>query len=307
MRVVIALGGNAVLRKGEKGTPEELWRNIRNAARLLAGSILDKEAVITHGNGPQVGYLLEAMTCASDDYPPQGIDVADAMTQGWLGYMIQSALEEAMLGRRRVVALVTRVLVKAGDPSLLNPTKFVGRFVSKEEAESLSKRFGWTFKEDPRGGYRRVVASPEPLEVLETPIIDDLLKKGYVVVAAGGGGIPVVSDGHRFTPVDGVVDKDLTSSLLAIDLKADLFVILTDVDGVAVNYGKPDARWLREVSTSELSKLYQEGQFPPGSMGPKVLAAIRFVEATGRRAIIGDLDKAPDVIAGRAGTVVVPG
>ncbi|MGC9071729.1 MAG: carbamate kinase [Acidilobus sp.] len=307
MRVVVALGGNAVLRKGESGTSKEIWKNIRTAASMLAGPIADKEAVITHGNGPQVGYLLEAMTCASSSYPPQDIDAADAMTQGWLGYMIQTALEEALLGKRRVVALLTRVLVQANDPSLANPTKFIGRFLGRGEAETLSRKYGWTFREDPRGGYRRVVASPEPLEVLEAPIIDSLLRERYIVVAGGGGGIPLISDGSRLVPVEGVVDKDLTSSLLAIDLKADLFVTLTDVEGVAVNYDKPDMRWLREVTVSELRRLYQEGQFPAGSMGPKVLAAIRFVETTGRTAVIGNLDRAPDVIAGRAGTVVVPG
>ncbi len=306
MRMVVALGGNAILSKGEKGAPSEIYRNIRTSAGLLAGPIADNEVVITHGNGPQVGYLLEAMMSVSSTYPPQGIDVADAMTQGWLGYLLQTALEEALEYRRRAVAIITRVLVRGDDPSLSNPTKPVGRFVSKGEAEELSRRFGWTFREDPRGGLRRVVPSPEPIDVLEAPIIDGMLRDGLVVIAAGGGGIPVTMVNGRLVPIEGVVDKDLTSSLLAIKLGADKFVILTDVEGVAINFGKPGQAWLREVSVNQLKKLYLEGHFPPGSIGPKVLAAIRFVESTGRAAAIGSLDRAPDVISGSAGTVVVP-
>ncbi len=306
MRILVALGGNAILRKGESGYPEEIWGNVRRSADLLAEVMADNEVVVTHGNGPQVGYLLEAMMGVAGTYPPQGIDAADAMTQGWLGYLIQSAIEEAIGYRKRAVALVTRVLVRSDDPSLKNPTKPVGRYVSREEADDLSRRYGWTFKEDARGGYRRVVPSPEPIDVVEAPIIEGLLREGLVVIAAGGGGIPVMMAGGRLVPVEGVVDKDLTSSLLAVKLKVDRFVILTDVEGVAVNYGRPNQRWLREVSASELKRLYQEGQFPSGSMGPKVLAAIRFVESTGRPAVIGDLDRAAKVILGSAGTVVVP-
>lgn len=307
MRILVALGGNAILRKGEKGHPEEIWENVRKSAKLLANVVMDNEVVVTHGNGPQVGYLLEAMMSVAGKYPPQGIDAADAMTQGWLGYMIQSAIEEAVDYRKHAVTIVTRVLVRGDDPSLSSPTKPVGRYVSKEEADELSRKYGWTFREDVRGGYRRVVPSPEPVDIIETPIIEMLLREGFVVIAAGGGGIPVVRSDGRLVPVEGVVDKDLTSSLLAVRLGADRFVILTDVQGVAVNFGRPDQRWLREVPASELKRLYQEGQFPSGSMGPKVLAAIRFVEATGRPAIIGDLDRAADVISGSAGTVVIPG
>jgi carbamate kinase len=226
------------------------------------------------------------------------------MTQGWLGYLIQTALEEALGFRRRVITLITRVLVDAKDPSFLNPSKPVGRIVSQREAEELSKRYGWKFKQDPRGGYRRVVPSPEPLEVLELPIIERLIKDGTVVIAAGGGGIPLVRQDDRLMPVEAVIDKDLASALLAIGLRADKFVILTDVEGVAINYGRQDQRWLREVTTEELKVLYAKGEFPPGSMGPKVLAAVRFAEATGNPAIIGSLDEAPDVIAGRRGTIV---
>jgi len=304
MRIVIALGGNALQRPNEKGTPSQLWDNVRRTARLLAASIGDNEVVITHGNGPQVGQLLESMIMAADIYPVQTIDIADAMTQGWLGYLIQTALEEALGFRRRVITLITRVLVDAKDPSFLNPSKPVGRIVSQREAEELSKRYGWKFEQDPRGGYRRVVPSPEPLEVLELPVIERLIKDGTVVIAAGGGGIPLVRQDDRLMPVEAVIDKDLASALLAIGLRADKFVILTDVEGVAINYGRQDQRWLGEVTTEELKALYAKGEFPPGSMGPKVLAAVRFAEATGNPAIIGSLDEAPDVIAGRRGTIV---
>ncbi|WP_117354125.1 carbamate kinase [Acidilobus sp. 7A] len=305
MRVVIALGGNAILRKGESGRPEEQWRNIRRTASLIASTFPNDEVIITHGNGPQVGYLLEIMNLAKG-YPAQSMDLANAMTQGWLGFMLQAAVEDAFKGTRRAVTLITRTLVSPQDPSFKNPTKYVGGYFSKEEASKLSAEFGWVFKEDPRGGYRRVVPSPEPMDILESDIIDGLVKSGVIVISTGGGGIPVIKTSEGLRPVEAVVDKDLASSLLAVKLKADLFIILTDVKGVAINFGKPGELWLREVRADELESYYRRGEFPPGSMGPKVLAAIKYVSATRRTAIIGSLDELPEMLRGASGTAVKP-
>ena len=310
-RIVVALGGNAILRKGQRGTPEEQWANVARAARLIVKAMEGHEAVITHGNGPQVGYLLEAMDAVADRYPMQTLDIAVAMTQGWLGYLIASAVgEEAvrLQSGRGVAALVTRVLVDPEDPAFQEPTKPVGAFYSKEEAERLAREKGWVFKEDPRGGYRRVVPSRRPLEGLEAPLIARRASEGYYVVAVGGGGIPVIRDGlGRLKPVEAVVDKDLASSLLARQIRADRLVILTDVPGAAVNYGKPEQRWLGRVTASEARKLLEAGEFPPGSMGPKVQAAVEFVEATCREAAIGSLHRALEVLRGESGTVVTCG
>ena len=307
-RIVVALGGNAILRKGERGTVEEQWRNVRFAASALASAIEPQDqVVVTHGNGPQVGQLAEMSQLLMDRYPPQSMDIYVAMTQGWLGYMIAHGIEEALGHRRRAVVVITRTLVRADDPDFQNPSKFVGSYFSDEVAGELSRRYGWTFKRDPRGGMRRVVPSPEPLDVLEAEAIEDLLERGYIVVAVGGGGVPVVKRDGSLAPVEAVVDKDLATAVLATRLRADKLVILTDVPGVAVDYGKPTETWLRVVKASQLAALYDKGLFPPGSMGPKVLAAIRFVRATGGHAVIGDLEDAANVIRERSGTVVVPG
>ncbi len=307
MRLVLALGGNAILRKGEKGTPEEHWRNINSSARLIAPAVRGYETVVTHGNGPQVGYLAEAFYCISSKAPIQSLDAAVAMTQGWLGYMISHALEAAArdLGfELKSTTIVTRVYVSRRDPEFSKPSKPVGPFYTKEEAERLSRERGWVLSRDPRGGFRRLVPSPAPIDILDVGPIEDALSKGYVTVAVGGGGIPIaVEDGM---PVEAVVDKDLASSLLARKIDADRLVILTDVPGVAINYGRPDEKWIKRVSVGELEEYLEQGHFPPGSMGPKVKAVIDFIRATGGTASIGSLDDAQNVIKGRSGTLVHP-
>ena len=307
MRLVLALGGNAILRKNQSGTPSEYWANIGSSARLIAPAIRGYEAVITHGNGPQVGYLAEAFHCISPKAPMQPLDAAVAMTQGWLGYMITHALESAAREHGfplKLTTIVTRVYVSRRDPEFSSPSKPVGPFYSREEAERLSREYGLVMAEDPRGGFRRLVPSPKPVDIIDVEPVEDALKMGYVAVAVGGGGIPIAVEDNK--PVEAVVDKDLASSLLARRINADRLVILTDVPGVALNYDRPGERWLRKVDADTLEEYYRQGHFPPGSMGPKVEAAIEFVRATGGTAIIGGLDDAYNVIKGLAGTIVHP-
>ncbi|MCE4608965.1 MAG: carbamate kinase [Desulfurococcales archaeon] len=307
MLVVIALGGNALLRKKDSGHPEEQWRNVSRAAEQLAEIAREGiNLVITHGNGPQVGYLLEAFEALPASKPRQSLDIAVAMTQGWIGYLLQHSLSRylARLGvSRDVVSIVTRVVVDRDDPAFANPTKFVGSYYSREEAERLSREKGWVMRSDPRGGWRRVVPSPRPVDIIEKNVIRSLALSGVITIAVGGGGIPVDKD---LTPVEAVIDKDLASSLLARLINADRFVILTDVPGIAIDYGKPTQRWLKEVSKDELKELYEKGLFPPGSMGPKVKAIIEYVEHTGNTAVIGALEEASRVYRLESGTVIYP-
>ena len=304
--VVAALGGNAILPKGARGTPEEQWSTVRAAVRSLL-PIIDGGArlIITHGNGPQVGYLLEAMDSLPRGVPRQTLDIAVAMTQGWIGYLVQHAIyvEARKMGLSVDVApIVSRVVVSRSDPAFVNPSKPVGRYYSREEAERLTREKGWIFREDPRGGYRRVVPSPRPIRVLEADIIGRLSQAGIVVVGVGGGGIPVDED---MRPVEAVVDKDLASYVLAKEIGATHFIILTDVPGVALDYGTPREKWLETLDARKALRLVEEGIFPPGSMGPKVEAATRFALETGGFAAIGKLEEAYDIYTGKAGTRIV--
>jgi len=306
--VVAALGGNAILPKGARGAPEEQWATARRAATALIPILREgTRLVVTHGNGPQVGYLLEAMESLPPEVPRQTLDLAVAMTQGWIGFILQHSLErEARASGLEVsaAALVSRTMVRRGDPAFSMPSKPVGRFYSRGDAERLARERGWVLAPDPRGGYRRVVPSPRPLRVLEAPLIERLARdSGLVVVGVGGGGVPV---DENLEPVEAVVDKDLASYVLARDINATHFIILTDVPGVAIDYGTPRQRWLRELPADEALKMVEEGVFPAGSMGPKVEAAARFVLETGGYAAIGRLEDAYDVYLGRAGTRITP-
>lgn len=310
MLTVVALGGNAITPRGSSGSPREQWSSVRIAARALADIVEEGfKLVVTHGNGPQVGYLIEAFDSLPSSMPRQTLDLAVAMTQGWLGFLIAHATEEELARRglrKRVVVIPTRVLVSLDDPEFYNPSKYIGRYYEEEEARRVSKELGWAMKRDPRGGFRRVVPSPKPLKVLEVDVIKALVDQGYIVVAAGGGGIPVAMVNGSLKPVEAVVDKDLASSILAVELEAYSLVVLTDVPGVAIRYGKPGETWLKRVRVEELKKHYEDGEFPPGTMGPKVLAAIYFVEKTGGRAHIGLLEEARNVVKGAKGTIVEP-
>ncbi len=300
------------MRKGE--SVEAQWRNVRVAARQLVDLVeRGYRIVVTHGNGPQVGLIVNWIHRYYGK-PVEGLtlDVAGAMTQGWLGYMLQQAIGNELEKRglpRRVVTLITQVLVDRNDPAFSNPTKYVGPYYSREEAERIARETGWVFKPDPRGGYRRVVPSPRPLDVVEIEAVRRLVEDGYIVVTVGGGGIPVVRADGGLEGVEAVIDKDMASSLLARLLGAKALIILTDVDYVYLDYGKPSQRPLRLLKASEARRLLEEGQFPPGSMGPKVQAAVEFVEAMGEGhfAAIGRLEDALAVVEGEKGTRIIPG
>ncbi|BAN90705.1 carbamate kinase [Aeropyrum camini] len=308
---VIALGGNAIAGPGMDVSVEGQRSAVKRASSIIADTLSSGwQAIITHGNGPQVGYLSEAFEALPPEKPRQPLYIATAMTQAWIGFLLKHSLEEELRARGMealVPVVISRVLVDAGDPSFKNPSKPVGPIYSREEAEELSRMYGWVFKKDPRGGFRRVVPSPKPLSIVDINLIAKASAESPTVVALGGGGIPVVKGpGGSLAPVEAVVDKDLASSLLATQINADLLAILTDVPGVAVNYGREDVRWLRRVRVHELKRYHSEGHFPPGSMGPKVEAAISFVESTGKPAVIGSLEEARRVLTLEAGTIVTP-
>jgi carbamate kinase len=306
MRVVAALGGNALLRRGQPLTAENQRVNARAACRALAPVALEHELVISHGNGPQVGLLAlqgSAYT-AVDTYP---LDVLGAQTEGMIGYIIQQELGNELPFQRPLATLLTMIEVDADDPAFANPTKPIGPLYSTEEATRLEKEKGWVFKPDGES-LRRVVASPQPKRIFEIAAIAALLERGAVVICAGGGGIPTrytdesVPAGKRLVGVEGVIDKDLASALLAIDLEADVLVIVTDVDAAYADWGTPKQRAIRRATPEALA----EGGFAEGSMGPKIRAACQFVEKTGGRAAIGSIQDTAKLVRGEAGTVVAP-
>jgi len=309
-RVVVALGGNAIVPAGRTGTADEQTASIAAAMAGLAGVIAGgvRQVVLTHGNGPQVGNLLLKNELARDVVPPVPLDWCVAQTQATIGFTLANALGDELAGHgapRTVVPLVSRVLVAADDPAFSAPTKPVGPRITDEAEVERRRRTGQTFAAT-AAGWRRTVPSPTPLASLELEVIRDLLDGGAVVVANGGGGVPTVrGDDGRLRGVEAVIDKDLAGALLATELGADRFVILTDVRGVAVGYGTPEERWLGEVPVAELRALAASGAFGVGSMGPKVEAACRFVEAGGDSAVIASLDEVGPALEGRVGTRVV--
>ena len=302
--LVVALGGNAFMSKGEG--LEAQWRNVLVAARDVADLVeAGYRVVVTHGNGPQVGAILEWAYSKGVNLP---LDEAVAMTQGWLGYLLQHSISRELESRgvrAGVVTVVSRVEVDPGDPAFANPTKPIGPYYTREQAEAIARETNWVFKEDPRGGYRRVVPSPKPVRVIEANAVKSLVEAGYVVVAAGGGGIPVEGRaGDR--GVEAVVDKDLASAKLAEALGAEALMILTDVDYVYVNYGKPNQAPIKKADVGHLERLSREGHFPEGSMGPKVRAVIEFLKGRcpGAWAAIGRLGRALEIVRGLTGTIV---
>ncbi len=305
-RLVIALGGNAL----GKTLPEQMA-----AVKLTAKAIADlveegHEIILSHGNGPQVGMLQIAMGEYAAKYrePPAPLSVCVAMSQGYIGYDLQNALREELIDRgihKAVSTVLTQVRVDPDDPAFLQPTKPIGPFMTREEADDKVQEKGWTVMEDAGRGYRRVVASPKPVEIVEIETVHALLSAGQIVVAAGGGGIPVVAHGHHLSGIGAVIDKDLASALMADVLDADTLIILTAVEKVALRYGKPDQQWLTDLPWRDAKRYLEEGQFADGSMKPKVQAAINFVSAkAGRTALITELQKARDGVHGETGTII---
>lgn len=302
MRIVVALGGNALLKRGEPMTHDVQRANIRVAANALAPVAREHELVLAHGNGPQVG-LLALQASAYKEVEAYPLDVLGAQTEGMIGYMIEQELGNLLPFETPFATILTMVEVDPNDPAFQNPTKFVGPVYELEEAERLKTEKGWVFKQD-GARWRRVVPSPLPKRIFEIRPIKWMLEKGTIVICAGGGGIPTIYDQKKerwLTGVEAVIDKDLASELLAREVNADLFVIATDVDAVYLDWGKPEQRKLETVTPTELRSY----NFPAGSMGPKVDAAIQFVEKTGRRAAIGSLAEIREIVAGTAGTNVV--
>nr|WP_286181751.1 carbamate kinase [Desulfovibrio sp. Huiquan2017] len=298
--IVAALGGNALLRRGEPMTGKNQRANVRRAAGVLAELAKAGHAlVITHGNGPQVGLL--ALQAAATPEAPFPLDVLDAESAGMIGYVLQQELGNALPGRL-ITTLLTQVRVDPADPAFGHPTKPIGPVYDEAEAKHLAAERGWTVAPD-NDRWRRVVASPPPLEILETEVLAYLIRQGVIVICAGGGGIPVIPlpDGG-LAGVEAVIDKDLASALLARQLGADMLLMLTDVEAVYRNFGTPQAEPIAEVSPDELSP----SDYPAGSMGPKVHAAVEFAEATGKRAGIGRLEDAVRIVGGLAGTRIVP-
>lgn len=302
--LLVALGGNALIRKGQKGTVDEQFENLKNPVRQIAKLSRTYRIIITHGNGPQVGNLmLKQESC--DAVPKLPLEILVAQTQGQIGYMIESTLDTELMGlgntsEHYFVSLLSYVVVDKNDPAFLNPSKPVGPVFTKEKAQTLPYPTKKTAK-----GYRRVVASPLPVTIVEKREIKKLIDMNFIVICCGGGGIPVIREGRRFCGVDAVIDKDLASARLAEEVDVDIFLIATDVQGVSLNYGKKNQEFLRSLTTRQATRFLAQGHFPPGSMGPKIEAAVQFVRKTGKRAVIASIEDIERAVKGESGTEIV--
>lgn len=310
-RVVIAFGGNASYPPTIKGLAEEQLALMEQACQHLAKLIESGyRLVLTHGNGPVVGNILFRMARTANELPPMPMDVCVAHSQGGMGYMLQQTLVNVLHQHgvdAPVSSIITQVEVRADDPGFANPTKPVGRFFARDDADRMAREQGWVFVEDAGRGYRRVVPSPAPVRILDLPAIEALLAANVIPIAAGGGGVPVVRDAQgNFQGVSAVIDKDLTSALLAAALGAETLVMLTGVDRVSLDFGRPTQRALDSMTAAEARRHLAEGQFPPGSMGPKIAAALHYLAAGGKAVVITSLDRTYAALHGAAGTRIVP-
>ena len=307
--LVLAVGGNALLRVGDNGTAEEQFKRARETAENIFPVFNEYKVVVTHGNGPQVGAILLQNENSKNIVPPMPLDVCGAMSQGEIGYFLGQSFhnvfdEKGM--KKEIVTVLTRVLVDENDPAFKNPTKPIGPFYTEEEAKKLAKERGWTVIEDSGRGWRRVVPSPDPLEIIEKNIIRKIIDSGYVAIAVGGGGIPVIRKNGSLIGVEGVIDKDLASATLGKDIRADKLFILTSVDRVYLNFGTEQQRGIEEMNVSEAKKYMEEGHFRKGSMYPKILAAIRFLKSGGKSVLITSPEKVKDSMDGKSGTWIYP-
>ena len=301
--LLVALGGNALIRKGQVGTVEEQFKNLRIPIRQIARLSRDYSILITHGNAPQVGnLLLQQESC--DAVPDLPLEILVAQTQGQIGYMIESTLDTELMKlgihtEQRLVSLISYVVVDERDPAFQDPSKPIGPSYTSKKAATLP----YPTRKTPKG-YRRVVASPRPITIVEKREIKKLIEMGFLVICCGGGGIPVIREGRAFQGVDAVIDKDLASAKLAEEVGVDIFLIATDVQGVALRFGKPDRQFLRNLTLEQSNRYVREGHFPAGSMGPKVEAAVQFIQSGGKRAVIASIQDIEDAVAGKAGTEV---
>jgi carbamate kinase len=309
--VVVAFGGNALIRRGEEGTQTEQIENSERLARRLVALVREgDDLLLVHGNGPQVGTILIQVEEAVTKVPPISLDLCVAQSQGSIGYLLERSLVNRLRARgirREVVSLISQVVVDRSDPGFRKPSKPIGPFYTRYRAEYLAKRQGWLMVEDSGRGYRKLVPSPRPREVLCLRTIREALKRGCIVIAGGGGGVPVYRDERGvLRGVEAVIDKDRTAGLLAKELEADLFVILTAVDRVYLNFGRPDQLPADRLAVSDVRRHLRDGQFPAGSMGPKMETAADFVEGTGREVLISSVEKVKEALAGKSGTRIIP-
>ena len=308
--LLVALGGNALIRKGEEGTVSQQFKNLAVPVRQIATLSQDYRIIITHGNGPQVGFTLRRHENARDVIPPSPLGICVAETVGSMGYMLQQTMQNTVKKKGLgvdTVTIITQVVVDKNDPSFSNPTKPIGQFFSKDDIDVKVAKENWNVIEDSGRGWRRVVPSPKPIRIVEKDTIGHLLDKGKIVIACGGGGLPTMEyDDGTLDGVEAVIDKDYASSKLAQQLGLDEFIILTSVDKVSINFGKPDEVKLDTMTVAQAKQYFAEGQFPPGSMGPKIEAAIEFLENGGKRVIIASNDALIEAIRGEAGTSIMP-
>jgi carbamate kinase len=306
---LVAVGGNSLIRAGEKGTIAEQLANTRRTAEAIVGlARLGYHLVVTHGNGPQVGAQLLRSERASDVVYPQTLDVCGAASQGEIGYLLEQSLQNELAACAMdvpVISMVTQTLVSPQDPSMQHPSKPIGPFYSRSDADEKKRLLGWQIVEDSARGYRRVVPSPEPIEILELDVIRSLANRGVLVISTGGGGIPVIRVNGRLQGVEAVIDKDRASALLAVQLAVDLFAISTDTEYIYLNYKKPGQTPLTCVTASQLEKYHRAGHFPQGNMGPKVESVLRFLRSGGREAVVTSYEYLCEAVSGSAGTHVV--
>ena len=302
--LLVAMGGNALIRKGQAGTVQEQFKNLKVPLRQVARLSRHYRVIITHGNGPQVGNLLLQQECC-DAIPRLPLEILVAQTQGQIGYMIESTLDTELMALggdvpRPLVSLISYVVVDEKDPAFRNPSKPIGPGYTKEQAAALPFPTRKTAK-----GYQRIVASPKPLTIVEKHEIEKLIEMDFIVICCGGGGIPVIREGRTFCGVDAVIDKDLASAKLAEEVGVHIFLIATDVEGAAIHYGQPEQKYLRTMTLEEAEKYLKEGHFPTGSMGPKIEAAAAFLQRGGKRAVICSIKDIERAVAGKAGTEII--
>ena len=308
---VVALGGNAITNKDREDTIPNQFINTEISLSGIIGLIKDDyNLALTHGNGPQVGNAVLRVELARGKAPELPISICVADLQGGMGYMIEQVLKNRLEReniKREITTIITQVVVSEDDPDFQDPTKYIGQFYEPERAESLKKEFGWIMKAYPGDGrLRRVIASPKPIKIVEKNVIKKLVESGVVVIASGGGGIPVIKSQGVYKGIDAVIDKDRAAAVMARDIGAQLLIILTSVDKVALDYSKPTQKNIDKLTVAEAENYLKAGQFPPGSMGPKIGAAIDFLKSGGEKVIIGSIEQAYEAVQGQAGTTIIP-